>query len=290
MKFTDDSLYEIILYLDVSEIFSKIQFLSKKLHRIVNSDFFLQNLFLLNFDSKPQKFKPEEIKLHFKEYFKCFKTQNVTTNSMLILAFSQHNNWDKFLRNHMRGLQLDLIKINQVNTLIKVYYPIFSESFHDCVKNNKIDLIPIYLEFLDFQSLKYSKERIINVTDPNGRRAIHIATYYGHISLLKLLIESGVQPSLTELNFGQTCLHIASACGHSDILEFILSNNLINVDVEDADAWTSLHVAVRKNRATCIKILLKYGANMHISTGYLPSPKEFAMTRHSSEISKLFEE
>lgn len=60
-----------------------------------------------------------------------------------------------------------------------------------------------------------------------------------------------------------TPLQISCRDGHAAITELLLQRGADPNLTEDYDGWTALHYAAFKNRPRIIRLLLKYGANLH---------------------------
>lgn len=81
-------------------------------------------------------------------------------------------------------------------------------------------------------------------------------TYSDPIEIVKLLHEN--EASITAKDFsGLTALHIAAMNGHRDSLEYLILHKA-EVNAQDTNFDTPLHLAFRKDKKYCIDILLQY--------------------------------
>lgn len=56
-------------------------------------------------------------------------------------------------------------------------------------------------------------------------RAIHYAAFYGHLSCVKLMIETGGVPIDSPGAKRMTALHIAASRGHYDLVKYLLEKD-----------------------------------------------------------------
>jgi len=96
-----------------------------------------------------------------------------------------------------------------------------------------------------------------------GQSALSISSSNCFLGGVKLLIDSGADVNLRDA-YMRTPLHLAceSAAVHHhrhDCVEYLLMNGA-SLDVRDVRGRTPLHVAARGGCATCIRLLLDYGA------------------------------
>ena len=131
------------------------------------------------------------------------------------------------------------------------------QSLFDCTEAG--DEEPL-TQLLD--ELKDAALVLINTPHPSdGDTLIHIASLYGHESLVTLLIERGAKPGAVNLQDGSTPLHDASAGGYLEICELLIKKAPESVTIADFDKDTPLHCAARGNHVPVVKLLLEHGAD-----------------------------
>lgn len=179
---------------------------------------------------------------------------------------------------------------------------------------------------LDIELLRASKEGDIkkvietlqmgadfNVEDIVGRNPLYWAIEKENVELLKILIDNGVDVTLTMENFQRTPLHFASD-GHSvEIIKLILDaggdvnaednehNSVLHyvrdvevakyliergadVNVEGANKYTPLHIVRNIELA---KLFIDSGANIMAEAKYGVTPLHMSVAERSFSISKL---
>lgn len=87
------------------------------------------------------------------------------------------------------------------------------------------------------------------------------AAAYGHLAIVKLLIENGADPNLPEEGIAPRghALHAAVCNGHIDVVKYLLDHGAYpNVDIESSA--DTLSAAISRNNTEMIELLCSYGA------------------------------
>ncbi len=82
--------------------------------------------------------------------------------------------------------------------------------------------------------------------------------------IVKLLIENGADPNCLDC-WKNTPLHYAAASRHLVIAQMLIDSqnfNPENINAQNEDGETPLHVAIRKNRLDMVKLLIEKGADL----------------------------
>lgn len=101
----------------------------------------------------------------------------------------------------------------------------------------------------------------VNTRDYLSRTALHLAVFNGHVGIVRLLLDSGVNIDSENLK-GDTALHTASyfsSRGFEEIVKLLLKGG-ISVNYRNRHGETALHRAAENGCAEVVRILLENGA------------------------------
>jgi ankyrin repeat protein len=98
-----------------------------------------------------------------------------------------------------------------------------------------------------------------------GFTAIFYASFHGHISVIKLLVQHGVDVNFSKTDQQRTALHIA--CMNSRVESArVLLNLRANINALDSKGNSGLSFAVRENNYSLVRLLLQERACVRIGT------------------------
>lgn len=101
---------------------------------------------------------------------------------------------------------------------------------------------------------------------------IHLAAEHGHKDIVEFLIEHGVNPGI-KADGEKTPLHCAARGGQLEVMKFLLD---LGVDIESQSTnGTPLHCATADNHVKAVKLLLKRGAD--------PEAKQYGADGHGGK-------
>jgi ankyrin repeat protein len=107
----------------------------------------------------------------------------------------------------------------------------------------------------DIESLKKlftGQPELAAERDENGNSPLLISAYYGRNSMVRVILDQGVRPTIFE----------ACAAGLAGDVARLLKENPRLVNERSHDGWTPLHLAAFFGRVELVKILLEAGAPM----------------------------
>ncbi|OBT56760.1 hypothetical protein VE04_03932 [Pseudogymnoascus sp. 24MN13] len=90
----------------------------------------------------------------------------------------------------------------------------------------------------------------------NGFSAVHLAAYFGKLSIIRLVLSTSPEDADLLNNNAQAPLHIAASEGHAEVVGELLRLGA-NATQQDNDGRTVLHVAVLKGRLNIVRLLLR---------------------------------
>jgi ankyrin repeat protein len=166
----------------------------------------------------------------------------------------------------------------------------------------------------------------INTQDKNGLTQLHIAVDNDFIKVVVLLLKAGANPNIEdsygnspflyaarnsniemmnllidtgklELNFldnnKPSPLYFASYYGHNNIVDRLItgdhSGDKMDINHQDKNGYTQLHLAVKNGHLKVIATLLKAGADPNITNVNKLSPFDLAKQANNKEILDLFD-
>ncbi|XP_055728948.1 ankyrin repeat domain-containing protein 6-like isoform X6 [Salvelinus fontinalis] len=94
-----------------------------------------------------------------------------------------------------------------------------------------------------------------------GRSPLHLASYKGHIEVLRILLKAGCDLDIQD-DGEQTALHRAAVVGNSDVISALIQEGCA-LDRQDKDGNTALHEVSWHGFSQSVKLLVKAGANVH---------------------------
>jgi len=94
-----------------------------------------------------------------------------------------------------------------------------------------------------------------------GVSLLHVASFYGLLSVLKAILETGVDVNFKDSKFGPTPLSRAAENGHEAVVKMLLEKGA-NVDSKNDNGQTPLSWAVENRHEAVVKLLLEKGASV----------------------------
>jgi len=88
----------------------------------------------------------------------------------------------------------------------------------------------------NIEAVRKAAKSDLDRIDVNGMRAFHWAADRGHLEIIGVLLERGVDVNIQDRD-GQTALHFASSCGHGQVVEALLKAGAV-ADIADSDGCT----------------------------------------------------
>lgn len=103
----------------------------------------------------------------------------------------------------------------------------------------------------------------INGQDGGQMTALHFAAHYGHIEFLEVLLDNGVDVTVMD-DCGRTALHRALDKHFINVAKRLITHG-INVDMQDKFGWTALFIAVINGYMDCVQFLISQNCSLTLT-------------------------
>jgi E3 ubiquitin-protein ligase mind-bomb len=129
-------------------------------------------------------------------------------------------------------------------------------SLHDAISKEHDEMLAMLLDF----------GADITLVNSNGFNALHHAALKGNPSAMKLLLTKTNRPWIVEekKDDGYTALMLAALNNHTEIAELLVNMGKANLDRQNVNLQTALHLAVERQHIHIVKLLVREGANLNI--------------------------
>ena len=150
---------------------------------------------------------------------------------------------------------IDIIKyyLNAFNCKIEGNY-MKKALLHTAAEKGQYVAFKLICESMKNNPVMQISERILYETDDYGNTSLHLASKFGHLEVVKYLVEN-IKLNLNILNLdGQTCFHLACKYGQLSIMQYICSIDG-NIFCRDHDGSTPLHIACHYGHLSIFKFI-----------------------------------
>ena len=172
-------------------------------------------------------------------------------------------------------------------------------NFNKLIENNNKTIIEIFdlvkkMDWKNLNKLIKSSKIDLNIKDNSGTWLLEYAILYNQIELIDTLLEKNIRIDITDDN-SKSILYNVIKFSYTDILIKLLEKNKINIgksilEIEDSNQNIPLFYAIKLFNIECIKIILKYTNNFHISNSDGDNALHLAIKSQNFEIFKLIKE
>ena len=104
-----------------------------------------------------------------------------------------------------------------------------------------------------------------------GCSPLQLASRSGALTTVKMLVEAGADVRATDAK-RVTCLIFAADFGHTDTVRYLAGLPEVDLDHQDSSKYTALHVAVEREYADVVQVLIDAGADIETKSHVGRSP------------------
>ena len=131
------------------------------------------------------------------------------------------------------------------------------------------------------------KPELLNSFSMDGFTVLGLASFFGHLSLVKLLLDKGADPNIPSNNpFKVTPLHSACAISSIPIAELLLEHGA-DVNAKQMQGVTPLHSAAHHGQTQMVKLLIDKGADINAKMDNGQTPLSMASGKDFHETAAL---
>ena len=128
---------------------------------------------------------------------------------------------------------------------------------------------------------------ILNSFSADGFTALGLASFFGHLHLVKLLLDKGANPNIASNNqFKVAPIHSACAISNLEITELLIQHGA-DVNAKQMQGVTPLHSAVHNGQTKLSKLLIDNGAEINAKTDNGETPLFMAKEKNFQETAEL---
>jgi len=126
------------------------------------------------------------------------------------------------------------------------------QALHNAARSNNIAALELLIK----------KVGNVDATDSQGRTLLYCSSLNGYLDFVKVLLKKGADP-LHKVSWkdDQSALHASAAQGHIEVMKLLLDAG-VNVDIETGHGETPLMYAARNTRPNAVVFLLAQGADI----------------------------
>ena len=132
--------------------------------------------------------------------------------------------------------------------------------------------------------------RYVTVANKVGETPLYMTAYFGHLAIVKYLVDNGANINLQEPRAGWSPLHMSISEGKTDVVEYLI-NQGADWNMQTRYGETPLILAFRKNKNNShleiIKMLLIIGADITIEDVKGQNALYYAEEQNNAELIKL---
>jgi ankyrin repeat protein len=164
----------------------------------------------------------------------------------------------------------------------------------DLIKKHKKQELNIFEavsvgDTLTSNQLLVKNPNLLNSYSADGFTLLGLASYFGHYSLVKLLIEKGANPNIPSNNqFKVAPIHSACSISNYEIAKLLIKNGA-NINSRQQQGYSPLHSTAHNGNVELSKLLIESGADVNAKADDGKTPLAMALEKGFKETSDLLQ-
>jgi ankyrin repeat protein len=127
------------------------------------------------------------------------------------------------------------------------------------------------------KSILKRKPKLLNEFAPDGFQPLGLASFFGHVEVVRFLLESGAEVNTPSQNgLKVTPLNSAAAGRHYEIAMLLLERDA-NPNIRQEGDFVPLHSAAMNGQIEMVKLLLQYGADKDLKSLDGKTARDYAL-------------
>jgi ankyrin repeat protein len=168
-----------------------------------------------------------------------------------------------------------------------------------CRNNFAVDILKINKQKLDiFEAASIGDTAIIsqlldktpnllNSFSTDGFTALGLASFFGHLKVVRLLLDKGANPNIASNNqFKVAPIHSACTISHFEVTELLIKHRA-DVNAKQMQGVTPLHSTAHNGQTQLSKLLIDNGANINAKMDNGQTPLFTAKEKNFQETAEL---
>lgn len=128
---------------------------------------------------------------------------------------------------------------------------------------------------------------LLNAFSSDGFTALGLASFFGHLSVVNLLLDKGANPNIASNNdFKVAPIHSACAISHFEITELLIKYGA-DVNAKQSQGVSPLHSTAHNGKTSLSKLLIDNGADINAKTDNGQTPLFMANEKNFNETAEL---
>jgi len=142
-------------------------------------------------------------------------------------------------------------------------------------------------ELLDMLEIDCLKPLSDTTSLDTGMTPLHLAAHFGHLDMVKGLVERNLFSMSIKDGLGQSALQVSIKERHLQVAGFLLDRGW-DANEQASGGLTCLHLAVKNNDLDAVNLLLGKGANADVQDSSGLIPLQYALSGNAEDVTQLF--